>query len=112
MKPSFAFEIFSESHPCVGGAFPSTVDTLTLNGGGVGVSGEVLGVFASIETGTKMPNKAVEVNGRGGVCRSFHVVSFISGVASWRCPPVPHLLLSGLWIVRVGDSGLARLVFR
>ncbi len=44
--------------------------------------------------GSKRHNKSVEVNGRGGLCRSFHVVSFISGEAKWRCPPVPHLLRS------------------
>ena len=44
--------------------------------------------------GNKMENKSVESNGRGGVCRSFHVVSFLSGEAERRFPPVPHLFHS------------------
>ena len=44
--------------------------------------------------GDTKPNKSVEVNERGGVCQSFHTVSFLSGAAGWRCPPVPHLLRS------------------
>jgi hypothetical protein len=42
----------------------------------------------------KMQNKSVEVNGRGGVCRSFHLVRELREVAERRCPPVPHLLRS------------------
>jgi hypothetical protein len=42
----------------------------------------------------KTPNKAVEVNGRDGVCRSFHVIREFDRVATWRFPPVPHLLRS------------------
>ena len=42
----------------------------------------------------KMQNKSVEVNGRGGVCRSFHVIREFDLVAGWRCPPAPHLLRS------------------
>ena len=40
----------------------------------------------------KKANKSVESNGRGGVCRSFHVVIESVASAEWRCPPVPHLL--------------------
>jgi hypothetical protein len=40
----------------------------------------------------KKANKSVEDNGRGGLYRSFHAVSFLSGGATWRCPPVPPLL--------------------
>lgn len=42
-------------------------------------------------------NKSVEVNGRGGLCRSFHVVREFDFGSEWRCPPVPHLLRS--WLV-------------
>jgi len=40
------------------------------------------------------PNKLVEVNGRGGVIRSFHLVRELREVVEQRCPPVPHLLRS------------------
>jgi len=53
------------------------------------------GKFAPIRRKT---NKSVESNGRGGVCRSFHVVRELREVAERRCPPVPHLLRSIYWI--------------
>ena len=40
----------------------------------------------------KKANKSVEDNGRGGVCRSFHIVRESWEDAERRCPPVPHLL--------------------
>ena len=39
-------------------------------------------------------NKAVESNGRGGMCRSFHIFRELWEVAGRRRPPVPHLLRS------------------
>jgi len=39
----------------------------------------------------KKANKSVEDNGRGGVCRSFHVVREFDFGSVWRCPPVPLL---------------------
>lgn len=42
----------------------------------------------------KKANKSVEDNGRGGACRSFHVIRELWEVAERRCPPVPHLLRS------------------
>jgi hypothetical protein len=43
-------------------------------------------VASSVPLEPRRTHKSVEVNGRGGVCRSFHVISFLSGVAEHRCP--------------------------
>jgi hypothetical protein len=40
----------------------------------------------------KKANKSVEDNGRGGLCRSFHVIRELREVTERRCPPVPPLL--------------------
>ncbi len=45
----------------------------------------------------KKANKSVEDNGRGGVCRSFHVFRRLWEAAGRRCPPVPHLLRYAGW---------------
>ena len=64
---------------------------------------EVLTVFMSrifdpvtrgITRHPKRTNKSVESNGRVVLSWSFHVVREFDLAATWRCPPVPHLLRS------------------